>query len=171
MSTAEEQTSRWYYSEEDLQSLEYLDEVTPPKKGRMHEVILKDPLTQLNAPKPIVLNPDDTVAKAVKLMTRFRHGSVLIVESDEVVGIFTEKDLVVKTTGDETPIDEIALRDVMTPNPQGLEEDDSIAHALHLMSVGGYRHVPVLRHGRPVGFASIRGILQYISDNALSETA
>ena len=169
MSTAEEQASRWYYSEGDLQNLEYLDEVAPPKKGRMHEVILKDPLSQLNAAKPVVMKPEDTVAKAVSLMKRFRYGSVLIVQGDEMVGIFTEKDLVVKTTGRETPLDKIPLREVMTPSPQGLEEDDSIAHALHLMSVGAYRHVPVLRDGRPVAFASIRGILQYIAANALAQ--
>ena len=169
MSTAEEQASRWYYSEGDLQNLEYLDEVAPPKKGRMHEIILKDPLSQLNAAKPIVLEPEDTVATAVHLMKRFRYGSVLIVQGNETVGIFTEKDLVVKTTDVGTPLDKILLREAMTPNPQGLEEDDSIAHALHLMSVGDYRHVPVLRDGKPVGFASIRGILQYIADNALAQ--
>ena len=169
MSTAEEQASRWYYSEEDLQNLEYLEDVAPPKKGRVHEVIVKDPLSQLNAAKPIVLKPEDSVAKAVSLMKRFRYGSVLIVQGAEMVGIFTEKDLVVKTTGEDTPLDELLLREVMTPSPQGLEEDDSIAHALHLMSVGDYRHVPVLRDGKPVGFASIRGILQYIADNALAE--
>lgn len=162
------ESTRWYYSEDDLQSLEYLD-MPVPEKGRIHEVILRDPLSRLNVPKPVVLKVDDSVLKAIRLMKKFRLGSVLVVQNGELVGIFTEKDLLVKTTGSDAPRDlsKIELREVMTLHPQALEEDDTIAHALHLMSVGEYRHVPILRDGSPIGFVSIRGILHYITVNAL----
>ncbi len=160
-------SSAWYYSEEDLKSLEYLD-LPSPEKSRLHEIILKDPLSQLNAVKPIVLKKSDSVLKAVTLMRKFRYGSVLVIDDGELVGIFTEKDLLVKATDGDVDLSRVKLKDVMTSNPQGLEEDDSIAHALNLMSVGGYRHVPILEGGKPVGFVSIRGILRYITENALS---
>jgi CBS domain-containing protein len=55
----------------------------------------------------------------------------------------------------------------MTPSPHAVAPDDTIASALHSMAVGGYRHVPVVREGRPVAFVSIRGILGYLAKNAL----
>lgn len=158
-----------YYSEEDLQNLEYLD-IPSPEKGQLHEMILEDPISRLNAPRPIVLDAGDPVSKAVNLMKKFRYGSVLVFEGGQLVGIFTEKDLLVKTAGAAVSPDTLPLREVMTPNPQALEKEDTLAHALHLMSVGGYRHIPVLADGEPVGFVSIRGILRYISENALSSS-
>lgn len=157
-----------YYSEETLNSLEYLD-LPEPLKGRMHSMILEDPITQLNAPKPIVLRTTDSVAKASQFMKKHRFGSVLVMEGDELVGIFTEKDLLQKTADSDVDPSKLPLGEVMTPDPQGVEENDTIALALNLMAVGGYRHVPILKEGRPVGFCSIRGILRYLTENALQD--
>lgn len=156
-----------FYSEEELDSLEYLD-MPEPEKGRLHSLILQDPISQLRPPKPIVLGSRDPVSKAVKLMKKFRFGSVFVLDKDKLIGIFTEKDLVFKTSETDFELDKILLEDVMTPGPQALDEEDSLSHALNLMSVGGYRHIIVLRDGKPVGFVSIRGILKYITENALS---
>ena len=157
-----------YYTEDVLQSLEYLDLPTP-KKGRIHNMILKDPITQLNAPKPIVLKESDSVSKASQLMKKHRFGSVLIIGADEKLkGIFTEKDLLGKTFDRNEELDSIPLSEVMTLDPQAVNEDDTIALALHLMAVGGYRHVPIVKEGTPVGFCSIRGILRYLSEFRLA---
>ncbi|MDW8168962.1 MAG: CBS domain-containing protein [Acidobacteriota bacterium] len=51
----------------------------------------------------------------------------------------------------------------MTPHPVVLREDDTLAFALHQMSLGGFRRLPVVRpDGTPVGVASIKDILRYI---------
>jgi CBS domain-containing protein len=142
--------------------------VPEPKRGRLHELILEDPISQLNAPSPITLKLSDTVSRAVDLMRKHRFGSVLVVgASGSLEGICTERDLCRKLQDRTEPLDRIPLSDVMTPHPQTLTEDDTIAQALNCMAVGGYRHVPILRDGSPVGFVSIRGILTYIAKNAL----
>ena len=53
-----------------------------PRHGRIHQLILEDPISQLNAPEPICLRSGDTVAEAVARMKRLRYGSVLVVDSD-----------------------------------------------------------------------------------------
>ena len=50
----------------------------------------------------------------------------------------------------------------MTPNPETLADDAPVAFALNRMMVGGYRHVPILREGRPAGVLSVRDILGYL---------
>ena len=167
---AKDSKQRWYYSEEDLSNLEYL-EPPPPQQGRLHEIIMEDPVSQLNAPKAIALQKDATVANAVKLMKKLRYGSVLVFDGEQLCGIFTEKDLL-RSLDNETlknpdRIEGIALKDVMTPEPQVLDEVSTLAHSLNLMSVGGYRHVPIMKGQEPAGFVSIRGILKYLTQNAL----
>jgi CBS domain-containing protein len=51
----------------------------------------------------------------------------------------------------------------MTPSPETLTDEDSLAYAVNKMSVGGYRHIPLLRDGRAVGIISIRDVLGYLS--------
>jgi CBS domain-containing protein len=165
MISRDNEPQRWYYSEEDLQNLEYL-EPDPPLQGRLHEMILDDPVSQLKPPKAIALQQDSSVLKAVELMKKFQYGSVLVFDGEELVGIFTEKDLL-RTIDRNHELDEVALKDAMTANPQVLDESNQLAHALNLMAVGGYRHVPVMRDGKAAGFVSIRGILKYLAQNAL----
>jgi CBS domain-containing protein len=138
-----------------------------PKRGRIHQMILEDPVSQLNAPNPIVLKTSDTVARAVEVMKKLRYGSVLVLEGGCLAGIFTERDLLRHCAGSDRDLNLVRLGEVMTPKPQTVEEDDTLAFALHRMAVGGYRHIPVVRDGRPVGFISIRGILRYVAENAL----
>ena len=63
-----------------------------PKRGRLHEAILEDPVSQLNAPRPIICNKTDRVARAVERMRKLRYGSVLVVDEGKLVGIFTVTD-------------------------------------------------------------------------------
>ncbi len=147
--------------------LTYLS-VPGPKKSRLHKLILKDPLSQLNLPEPITLRETDTVAEAVREMREHRYGSVLILDDEgKLSGIFTERDVLSRVEVGEQSLGKVLLATVMTPSPHSLHEDDTIALALNHMSVGDYRHVPIVRDGKPIGFCSIRGILRYIAENAL----
>jgi CBS domain-containing protein len=141
----------------------------PPEifHGRLHELILEDPLSQLNAPRPITLKGSESVARAVELMRKYRYGSVLVLDDHgNLAGIFTERDLLRRVDKRGVALERVKLETVMTPSPFALREDDTIALALNRMAVGGYRHIPLVRDGRPVGFVSIRGILRYVAQNA-----
>src|SRR6266511_1964702 len=99
-----------YYTEEELEGLEYLD-MPRPKRGPLHRVLLEDPISQLNAPMPIVLEAGDPVSVAARLMSKFRYGSVLVQDDEWLVGIFTERDLLLKCVGKD--LDRTPLREVM----------------------------------------------------------
>ena len=91
--------------------------------------------------------------------------SSLIVDNEKLVGVFSERDVLVKVAGAGVLIDTaaVSVADLMTSNPQTLRESHELVYALNLMSVGGFRHVPIVDDGgRPVAVISMRDIVEYI---------
>ena len=110
--------------------------------------------------RPLVIaDPGTSVLAAVKAMREKGVGSVLVTEAGLLVGIFTERDLMNRVIADELVPSDTLLRQVMTEKVIGLEADKPLSHALHLMHQHGFRHVPVLEQGVPVGIVSARDAL------------
>lgn len=97
-----------------------------------------------------------SVRTAAHIMSTARIGSVLVVEKDALVGIFTERDALFRVLAGGLDPDRTKVGDVMTADPQTISPDRPLVHALHLMHDGGFRHMPVVENGRPVGMVSIR---------------
>ena len=91
-------------------------------------------------------------------------GTVLVVDGDgRLVGIFSERDLLTKVAGLHADYRGLPVRDFMTPNPETVTADDPLAVALHKMDLGGYRHLPVVQVGKPVGMISVRDLMRHIT--------
>ena len=83
-------------------------------------------------------------------------------DGDQMVGIFTDRDAVVKVAG--RTIGSAAVRDVMTPDPVVLRPDDTLAVAIHKMAVGGFRHIPVVdAAGRPTAVVSAADVFRHLA--------
>ncbi len=114
---------------------------------------------------PIALSGDASVRRAIDTMNEARVGCILVVEGERLVGVFTERDVLTRVAGTGLDLDGTPLRDLMTPDPECLTLDDGIAYALNRMSVGGFRHVPLIdADGRPTGAVSMRHIVDFIVD-------
>ena len=87
---------------------------------------------------------------------------VLVTVDDRLVGIFTDRDAVVKAAG--KPLDAFRVRDFMTPDPVVLRHDDPIAIAIHKMAVGGFRHIPIIEDGRPTGVVTARDVFHHLAE-------
>ncbi len=131
--------------------------------------LLHEPATILPARKPVVLGPASSVTDAIRAMKGESRGVVIVTEDGTpgtpVIGIFTERDVLYRIVdGGRNPAI-LALNDVMTPDPEFLYEDQTIAEALNHMSVGGFRHIPVVDdRGRPVFVVSVRDVVQFLVD-------
>jgi CBS domain-containing protein len=153
----------------DLAGLD-LPESLPLVGLRRH--IMRDPIKRVGPLKPLVAAPTTTIWDAIRIMREGHHGSVLVVDraaGEQLVGIFTERDVLLRVWGSGLDINTTPVSRVMTPNPVVLGEDDILAYAIHLMAVRGFRHIPIVRADRPVGFVSVRGILRYIAEQVLTE--
>jgi CBS domain-containing protein len=100
-----------------------------------------------------------TVIEAACLMEQHQIGAIMIVENGGLVGIFTERDALYRVTAKRLDAQTTRLAEVMTRNPQTIHPDKPFGHALHYMYEGGFRHVPVVENGRPVGMVSARDAL------------
>jgi CBS domain-containing protein len=104
-----------------------------------------------------------TVRQAIEAMQQQRIGYVLVVEQDRLLGIFTERDVLTKVAGHDVDIDRVQVGELMTPNPECLGADDELVYALNQMSIGGYRHIPLLDDaGHPTGVVAMRHIVDYL---------
>lgn len=130
------------------------------------ETILDRPIRDLPALQaPIHLPPHATVRAAIATMNDARVGCVMVVAEGRLVGIFTERDVLARVVGTGVDLDLCPVADLMTRDPECLTLDDGIAFALNKMSVGGFRHVPLVDEaGRPTGLVSMRSIVDYLVD-------
>ena len=100
-----------------------------------------------------------SIREAAKKMSAAGVGAILVVTGEKLVGIFTERDALKRVLAAGTQPDNVRLDEVMTPDPMTITPDRPLGHALHMMFEGGYRHVPVVEAGRPVGMVSDRDAL------------
>lgn len=108
----------------------------------------------------ITASPEMTVRSACRLMAEKKIGALLVVESERIAGIFTERDALNKILAASLDPDTTKLQQVMVREPQTIRADKPLAYALHMMAEGGFRHVPVVGDdGEPVGMVSARDAL------------
>jgi CBS domain-containing protein len=92
-------------------------------------------------------------------------GCVLVERDGRLAGIFTERDVLTKIVGSDVDVDRVTVEAVMTPDPESLSPDDRVTYALNKMSVGGFRHIPLVDdEGHPVGVVSMRNVVDYMVD-------
>lgn len=104
--------------------------------------------------------PDTTVRAAAVAMAGQSVGAIMIVdETGRLIGLFTERDVLNRVVARGLDPDKTLLASVMTDKLQTATPDKPLGHALHLMFEGGFRHVPVVEDGRPVGMVSARNAL------------
>lgn len=99
------------------------------------------------------------VREASQQMKAARVGSIMVVDDGKLVGIFTERDALTRVLAEQRNPETTTLAEVMTANPQTVDPERPLGHAMHLMNDGGFRHVPVVKDGRPIGMISARDAL------------
>jgi len=157
---------------------DYKDEAYFEGRGRQDRVFdarrLREPVSLLPTRKPLILSRHESVTDAVRAMKSEKRGVVVVTgdgsTQSPIAGIFTERDVLLRIVdGGRNPAT-LPLGDVMTSNPECLREDQSIAEALELMSIGGFRHVPVVDGSkRPVFVVSVRDVVQLLVESFAHE--
>jgi len=122
--------------------------------------MLSEPVRNVMERKKVLMAPPDTsVGAAAKLMEKNKVSAVMVVENKHLVGIFTERDAVFRVIAQDRDVRTTRLFEVMTRAPKTVAPDKSFGYALLLMHENGFRHVPVIENGEPIGIVSARNAL------------
>ena len=114
----------------------------------------------MNGKRLLIASPDTTVGQAAKLMAKRKMSAVMVVDAEgRLVGIFTERDAVHRVIARQLDPDVTRLANVMTPDPKTVVPRETFGYALLQMHEHGFRHLPVVEDGRPVGMVSARSAL------------
>lgn len=132
----------------------------PQQAPEFGDTVLGDPLAALGAGSPRTMGPATPVAEAIRVMHAEGVDCLLVCDGDRLLGIFTDRDAVLKVAG--RSLAAIVVGDVMTPDPVVLRRDDTLATAIHKMAVGGFRHLPIVDGDRPVGLVSAADVFRHL---------
>ena len=142
----------------DLRTLDIPPETWSPGEGPPGT-----PVGDLCRREAVEVNPSTTVREAIAKLRDVNQGCVVVVEDGRVVGVFTERDVLNNVTPRRDQMLDRPMADVMTNDPVVLGEDESVLVAINKMSIGGFRHIPVVDENRGLrGILSGRDILEYV---------
>ena len=112
----------------------------------------------------VTVKPSTMTVEAVGAMGKAGVGSVLVVEDDALLGIFTERDVL--RAFDQMHADPARVSPIskgMTREPQTIDPDATVGEAMDRMLDGGFRHLPVIDSDSLVGIVSMRDLARSIS--------
>ncbi|GAB4424574.1 MAG: hypothetical protein Kow0031_03620 [Anaerolineae bacterium] len=129
--------------------------------------ILTDTLADLQPKQPLTANANISLDEAVQRLRDVNVGFLALVDDNgKLAGVFTEWDVFTKVACKIEDMQAFKVKDFMTTKVSTLKMGDSIANALHLMSIHGFRHIPIVDDSdRLEGVISFRSVVHYIEEN------
>jgi len=138
----------------DLQPL-----AMPAPETSLEDSLMNQDVSSLGAKRAIMVAPSTTIREAVETMVGNAIGCVLVHDGSRMVGIVTERDLLLRVGLGMAGLENEPVTRVMTPEPLTLDCEAPLAFALNYMTLRDFRHLPLLRDGELAGIISLRDFL------------
>ena len=126
--------------------------------------LLTEKIAALKLQPPLSVPSGTSVREVIGRVQADDAGSVLVLDGGKLVGIMTERDVLMKVVARDvdpsTPVDQF-----MTPNPQTLSPTSTIGEAMALMSREGFRNVPIVDNGGAIGLIRINDIIDFLAES------
>ncbi|MGH2686883.1 MAG: CBS domain-containing protein [Actinomycetota bacterium] len=120
---------------------------------------------------PTTANPDMSAADAAALMKQFDVGAIPITRGDELLGLVTDRDLVLRVLAERQDPTRVQVGDILTKAPVTVSPDTKISEARDAMAEHRVRRLPVVKSERLVGIISLGDIaIADASERAVGET-
>jgi len=104
---------------------------------------------------PVMLKPGDTVLDAARIMRDHDIGTVLVSDKNQLVGMLTDRDIVVRAVADKADVSAMKVDQIASKEITALAPEDPIDKAVKLMRSRAIRRFPVVKAGKPVGVLTI----------------
>jgi CBS domain-containing protein len=113
----------------------------------MPDTTVKDVMTS----RPTSVSSEEMVVEAARKMLSEDVGSLPVIEGDELVGMVTDRDLVLQVVAKDLDPHKVAISDICSENPVTAEPDEPLDDALQRMASQQVRRLPVVTGGKLVG--------------------
>jgi CBS domain-containing protein len=134
------------------------------KGGERKTASLTKMLGDSNRPVQSV-TPDTSVAESVRRMEVSKIGSILVMQDDKLVGIFTERDALNRVLARGIDPSATAVSSVMTPDPFCIAGDTTVEEAMNVFSNRKFRHLPIIDGDKVVGIISSGDLNHWLTEN------
>lgn len=132
--------------------------------------MLGEPVRGLMEPGGLVTAPPQaTVAEVSRLMLEHGIGTVVVVENGSPIGVFSERDAVLRVIAPGRDARSVSVGEVMTRQPLTIDPEATFGHALVLMHEHGLRYLPVVEDGKLIGIVCARDALDPELEDFISE--
>lgn len=136
----------------------------PVPATALERSLLTDRVKLFQGRQPLNVSPTMPVRQVLRLLVDNRVGCVAVLDKGKLVGIFTERDVLLKIGERAAELGDRPVAEFMTTQVQTLPPSAKIAFAVHRMDLGGFRHIPIINdQGEPRGIFSVRDILSYLT--------
>jgi len=123
----------------------------------------------IRMPKVVTLPSSASIFEACQKMAEHLIGSIIVMDAEEVVGIFTERDLLNRVVSKDLDPKKTKLGDVMSKNVKSISIGETVENCYLKMQESKSRHIPVVDAGKLVGVVTMRNILEWLTDEIKQE--
>lgn len=137
-----------------------------PGKDKLQKLIMTEKLSDfISKEPPLIVDPKSTLQDVIaQMQARPMVGCVLVCDNQKrLLGIASIRDILLKVAGLIPDPSKFTVEKIMTTKPECLDKDAALSFALHKMSIGKFRHVPVLDGNTPIGVVSTRDVIEYLT--------
>jgi CBS domain-containing protein len=129
-------------------------------------------IREVMTPDPRTVAPSDSLADAARQMREGDTGAILVADGGRLVGILTDRDIVVRVVAEGGDPSTLTVGDVATRDVRTLTVDQSVDDAIRLVREHDVRRIPVMQDGRPAGVVSIGDLaIERDPDSALADVS
>lgn len=142
-----------------------LENYDPPVySDSLERALAEEHVTAIEARPFSTIAANCSVHEALQKLEGDEIACLLVAEDGKLVGVFSDRDVLDQVALEYDEVKQKPVRDVMTPNPVSVDQNDSAAAALSVMAVSGYRHVPVVdSKDKILGIISPKRVAQFLN--------
>ncbi|MEX0786892.1 MAG: CBS domain-containing protein [Dehalococcoidia bacterium] len=128
--------------------------------------MLADRIVTLKLPAPLFVASGSSVRQVIETVQQAQAGAVLVRDGTQLVGIMTERDVLMKVVARDVNYDE-PVDKYMTANPRTLTTNDTIGEAIRLMHSEGFRNIPIMdpKSGEAIALFRVRDVIYHLAES------
>jgi predicted transcriptional regulator len=141
------------------------------RRGSIEKAIsLSDSISSIPVQTHKTISKDACLQEAINILQQNHIGCIIVESNTKIVGIITERDILLKVVGKRLNLDSELVSNFMTSNPECLRSSDPIAFALNKMATGGFRNIPIVDDNEKlIAVVTISDIINHLGDYFFDE--